>query len=131
MADEKEDFLSADDILGTDDTEYTQVKAWAGRPLMLQSLTAGDMIDFVQSNEGPAKHTAGVRLIIKSAVYPTTKQRMFKDSDLEKLKSKNSKITNVIVDAILKLNGLDKKTQDAAKNDSGETQPEGSPTVLH
>jgi len=131
MSDKEQDFLSAEDILGTDDIEYVQVKAWRDRPLMLQSLSAGDMIEFVQSNEGPAKHTAGVRLIIKSVVHPQTKQRMFKDSDLEALKKKNSKITNTIVDAILKLNGLDKKAQDAAKNGSGETQPEGSPTVLH
>jgi hypothetical protein len=127
---EKDDLLSAEDILGTDDIEYVKVPAWGGKSLQLQSLTAGDMIEFVQTNEGPARHTAGVRLIIKSAV-DKDKKRMFKDSDLELLKRKNSKITNVIVDAILKLNGLDKKSQEAAKNVSGEAVPADSPSVLH
>lgn len=124
--DNETDFLSAEDILSSDDIEYTSVTAWGNRLLKLQSLTAGDMIEFVQSNEGPARHTAGVRLIIKSAVGGD-KKRLFKDTDLEVLKRKNSKITNSIVDAILKLNGLDKKSQDAAKNASGETVPVGSP----
>lgn len=127
---EKDDLLSAEDILGTDDIEYVKVPAWGGKSLQLQSLTAGDMIEFVQTNEGPARHTAGVRLIIKSAV-DKDKKRIFKDSDLELLKRKNSKITNVVVDAILKLNGLDKKSQEAAKNASGETVPADSPSVLH
>lgn len=132
---EQDDELSLSDMLDTDDIEYATVPAWkkpngAQGTVRIRSLTAGDMIQFVQTNEGPAKHTAGVRLIIKSVVDKHG-NLMFKDDDLTKLKKRNSKITNSIVDAILKLNGLDKKTQDAAKNDSGGTEPDASPTVLH
>ncbi len=123
-----EELLNAEDILGTDDVEYVTVKAWSNRPIRLQSLNAGDLIDFIQTNDGPAKHTAGLRLIIKSAVDKNN-NLLFTDKNLEALKKKNSKITNVIIDAILKLNGLDPKSKDAAKNASGETVPDASPTV--
>lgn len=112
-------FLSADDILGSNDVEYAPVKAWNGI-LRLKSLTAGDMIEFIQANEGAAKHSAGIRLIIKSAVDKHGVP-LFGPTHQEAIKKKNTKVTNQVIDAILKLNGLDKDAQKSAKNDSSET----------
>jgi hypothetical protein len=116
----EDDFLSVDEMLSSADVEYASVPAWNksdGTPgnVRIGSLTAGDMIDFVQANEGPAKATAGIRLIIKSLVDKNG-VRVGDIKQMDAFKKKNSKITNSVVEAILKLNGLDKKVQETAKN---------------
>jgi hypothetical protein len=108
--------LSFDDILSANDTRYDEVEVWGG-VVRIGSLTAGDMIEFVESNEGPAKRTAGLRLIIKSLVDADGK-RIGQDSHLDGLRKKDNESTSKVIKAILKLNGLDtKKAQDEAKND--------------
>lgn len=130
---EDDGLLSADDILGSEDTEYITVKAWKGN-VRIKSLTAGDLMELVQSNEGPAKKTFNARLIIASVVDKNG-TLVFSPSHQAALLRKSSKVSADIVMAILKLNGIDQKSQDArleaAKNDSGETPPDASPTVLH
>jgi len=103
-----EGYLTREEIMGISDTEYATVKAWGGKTLRLQSLTAGDMIEFSESNEGEAKRTAGLRLIIKSAIDGEGKP-VFVDKDLGLLRERNHRITNDIVLAILKLNGMEVK----------------------
>lgn len=125
-------FESIDDMLANDDIEIKKIPAWKRKDgtqghILIASLTAGDMIEFVEANEGPAKRTAGLRLIIKSLVN-SKGERIGKMTDIERLKTRNSRITNQIVDEILKLNGLDKKSQDESKNASGEASTDASPT---
>ena len=109
--------LSVDDILSADDTEYKLVPGFKdGESFRIKSITAGDMIEFVESNEGEAKRTAGLRLIVKSLVDGDGK-RIMDDTHIALLRKKSQKVTNRLVDEILKLNGLDVKKDAAAKNE--------------
>ena len=107
--------LSINDILAAEDTDYKEVEVWGGL-VRVGSLTAGDLLEFVEANEGPAKRTAGLRLIIKSIV-DIDGNRIGKDTDLQGLKTRNSKQIEKLTHEILKLNGLGKKAQEEAKND--------------
>jgi hypothetical protein len=125
LADEKP--LSIEDILAVDDIQYTEVEAWGGK-VRLGSLTAGDVLEFVESNEGPAKRTAGIRLLIKSLV-DADGNRIGRPEMLDRFRKKNAQIINMLVEKILILNGLSTKgTTEAAKNDSGEALPGASLT---
>jgi len=110
----EKEYLTADEILSINDLEYSTVKAWGGKDVRLQSLTAGDMIDFQESMEGEAKRTAGLRLIIKSAVDGDGRP-IFTDKHLGMLREKSQRITNTIVAAILKLNGMEVKKDGTTK----------------
>jgi hypothetical protein len=87
------------------------------------------MIEFVETNEGPGKRTAGLRMIIKSLVDADGK-RIGKDEHLQLWMRRSQKTCNSLVDAILKLNGLDKESKAAAGNASSEAPVSGaSPTA--
>jgi hypothetical protein len=109
--------LSIEEMLAADDVQFAVVKAWNGN-VRIGSLSASDMIEFVESNEGPAKRTAGLRLIIKSLV-----------KHLEAFGKKNAQVTNRIVAEILKLNGLDEAAKKALGNASSEVDTDASPTA--
>jgi hypothetical protein len=110
-------FVSIQDWLTEDDTEYAEVPAFKeGDYFRIKSLTAGDMIEWSEANEGEAKRTAGLRLIIKSVVDEHGKLAL-DDSNLIHLRKKNHKTTDRLVKEILKHNGLDVKAQADVKKD--------------
>ena len=120
--------LSVEEMMAADDIEYVEVEAFGGI-VRLGSIDAGDMIDFVEANEGPAKRTAGLRMIIKSIVDAEGK-RIGHDNQLEQWKHRSQKTCDKIITAILKLNGLDKASKAAAGNASSEAPASGaSPTA--
>lgn len=102
--------LSVDEMMAVEDIQYAEVEAFGGL-VRIGSIDAGDMIEFVETNEGPGKRTAGLRLIIKSLVDEDGK-RIGKDEHLQLWMRRSQKTCNAIVLEILKLNGLD---ADAAK----------------
>ena len=116
-----EEFLSLDDVAQVDDVRYKiiDVPDWGknGQPgkMRIGSLSAQDLIEFAESNEGEAKRTAGLRLIIKSIVDGKGR-RTGTDKHLAILKARNAATTNFVVEEILKLNELnpDKETASAA-----------------
>jgi len=116
MSDKK--VLSVEEMMAADDIEYTEVEAFGGI-VRLGSIDAGSMIEFVESNEGPAKRTAGLRLIIKSLVDGNG-ARIGKEEHLQSWMKRSQKTCNRLVDEILKLNGLDKSAKAAAGNASSE-----------
>ncbi len=120
---------SLEELDQVEDTTYVDcpVPEWKMN-LRFGSLSAGTMIEFVESNEGPAKKTAGLRLINDSMVDASNK-RIGSDKGLAILKKKDARVCNRLVEVILKLNGLDKKAQEAAKNASGEASSDASPTA--
>jgi hypothetical protein len=125
-------YEDVDTMLAAEDVEFKTVAAWNqpnGKPgfVRIASLTAADMIEFAESNEGPAKRTAGLRLLIKSLVNKKG-DRIGRSDQLETFKKKNSRITSSIIDAILELNGLNKKAQEDAKKGSSEAHTDASPT---
>jgi hypothetical protein len=101
-------FETVDDMLAAEDVEYTTVPGWSGT-IRIGSLTAGDMIEWSEANEGEAKRTAGLRLIVKSLVNSDGK-RIGQDRHIPQLRAKSHKVTESIVKAILKLNGFDVPT---------------------
>jgi hypothetical protein len=105
------------DIEADDDVEYATIPAFKeGEFFRIKSLTAGDMIDWSEANEGEAKRTAGLRLIVKSLVDEDGK-RIANDSHIALFRKKSHKRAEEIVKAILKLNGMNVKGTDEAKKD--------------
>lgn len=111
--------LSVEDMLNTPDVEYDEVELWGGL-VRIATISAGDMVTFLESNEGPAKKTAGLRILIKSLV-DREGNRIGNDTHLEGFKKKSNKNVLKLVNAVTKLNGLDtkdeKELKDAIKND--------------
>jgi len=107
-------FESVEDMLAAPDVEYTTIDGWNGK-IRIGSLTAGDMIEWAEANEGEAKRTAGLRLIVKSLVNSEGK-RIGNERHIPLLRAKSHKVTESIVRAILKLNGFQIK-EDATKKD--------------
>lgn len=97
--------LSMDEILAADDVEYAEIEGWKGM-IRIGSLSAEDFIEFNDTNEGPAKKTANVRIILKSLVDKDGK-RIGSDKHIEALKKKSHATINRIVQEIIKLNGLE------------------------
>lgn len=124
-------FLSIEEISNSSDIQYADVEVpeWGGT-VRFGSLDAGELIDFIEANDGPAKRNAGIRLIIKSLVDENN-NRIGTDRHLEIFKKKSAKVCSRLVDDILRLNGLDAKGKDVPKNVSSEADTDASPTVLH
>lgn len=110
------EYLSMDEVAAAPDVEYDTVVAWAGKPIRIGSLTAADLIEWSEASEGEAKRTAGVRLIVRSMVDKDG-NRIANDTHIGVFAKKSHKITETIVRAILKLNGMDVKADAAAKKD--------------
>lgn len=131
MADQTQKvFDSIDDMLAKDDVRYATVPVpeWGGA-VRFGSLSAGAMLDFVESNEGPAKRTAGLRLIIQSLVDSTGKRIGNVEKHLEAMRSKDAQVTNRLVGEILKLNGMDEASKKVLGNESSAASSGASPTV--
>jgi len=124
---EDEKVLSVEEMLAAPDTRFHSVKLWGGI-VRIGSLEAGDMLDFIESNEGPAKRTAGLRLIIRSLVDDRG-VRIGTDKHLEGFKKKNAQDINTLVGEILKLNGMDEAARKVLGNASSEAPIGGSPTA--
>lgn len=127
--------VSFDDVKNANDVKFVEVPVpeWGGPGSVMRigSLDAAAMMRFVEANEGVAKRTAGLRLIVESWVDDDG-NRIGKMEHLEMLKTRNQGVLSRVVQAILDLNGLSTKVNmDDAKNDSGETAQGVSPTVLH
>lgn len=124
-----EKFLGFDDILNTDDVQYDviDVPAWKGK-IRVGSLSANDLLEFVEANEDPVqKRLAAARLLNKSLVDENGKRLGGPERETQLMK-KDARVLTDIVQKILVLNGMDKKTSDAEKNASGEAPTDASPT---
>jgi hypothetical protein len=105
-----------EEIVSSTDVEYAEIEGFTkDKPFRIGSLTAGDMIEWSEANEGEAKRTAGLRLIAKSLV--NSKNERFADSpkSIAVFRTKSHKVTERIVKEILKLNGMSIKEKDAEK----------------
>jgi hypothetical protein len=108
------------DILASATIEYATIPGYKpGQKLRIGSLTAGDMIEWSEANDGDAKRTAGLRLITKSLVGNPPENRRIADDpkNIAAFRMMPHKETERIVQAIIKLNGLKVGQDDAAKKD--------------
>lgn len=100
--------------------------------LKLASLNSEDMIEWHQDNlDEEKKKLSGFRLLIKSIVDEAgnriPKERH--DEFLAMFRGKDANVIRRAVSKALELNGMRLKTDPAnAKNDSGETNTDASPT---
>lgn len=108
-------YETIEEILAEPDVEYALVPGWGDKKIRIGSLTAGDMIEWSEANEGEAKRTAGLRLIVKSLVDSQGK-RIGNDKHISLLRAKSHKVTEGIVKAILKLNGFVIKEDNTKKD---------------
>lgn len=116
--------LSMQEFLDEPDIEYARIPGFrSDTSIVIGSLSAGDLIEWSEANEGEAKRNAGLRLIAKSLVDGNPDEdegakgvRISSDKDLGKLRAKSHKVTERIVKAILKLNGMTVKGDADAKN---------------
>jgi hypothetical protein len=110
--------LSPLEFLDEDDVEYELIDGFKkGEKLRIRSLTAGDIIEWAEAseaNEKELKRTAGLRLIVRSLVDENGHRQLTEVQHLEALRKKNHALTNRVVSAILKHNGMDPKKPDKA-----------------
>jgi hypothetical protein len=121
MAEDKV-YGSMDEILasGSSDVEYSVINGFkAGEKVRIGSLTAGDLIEWSEANEGEAKRTAGLRLITKSLVGPEPENKRYADDvkNIPKFRVMRHKETERIVKEILKLNGMTVAAEAEVKKD--------------
>jgi hypothetical protein len=121
---EKEDkiYASMDDIAaaGADAVEYAIIDGFRpNEKVRIGSVTAGDIIEWSEANEGEAKRTAGLRLITKSLVGPEPENRRYADDakNIAKFRGMRHKETERIVKEILRLNGMNVKAEADTKKD--------------
>jgi hypothetical protein len=113
----EEHVLSMAEIEAEDGVEYATIPGFKeGQVFRIASLTAGDMIEWSEANEGEAKRTAGLRLIVKSLVDESGKH-IATDAHIATFRKKTHKVTEAIVKAILKHNGMSVKQDAEAKKD--------------
>lgn len=115
MAEDK--ILSMADIEAANDIEYAEIPGFkTGEIFRIRSLDAGALITWSESNEGEAKRTAGLRLIVQSLVDGNG-ARIADDTHIALFRKKSHKVTERIVREILKLNGMTVKQDADAKKD--------------
>lgn len=109
---------SMEEISVVHDVEYKTIPGFAeGQQIRIGSLTAGDLIEWSEANEGEAKRTAGIRLIVKSLADDAGVRYAMKDEakNIQILKARAHKTTEKIVKAVLELNGMNVKAEDETK----------------
>lgn len=105
--------------------EYTRTPGFhPGQVFVIASLSAGDMIEWSEANEGPAKRTAGLRLIVNSVVdgepgvdEGATGKRIMDDTHIALLRKLPHKTTENVVRAIIVHNGMNVKLDGEVKKD--------------
>ncbi|MES2360076.1 MAG: hypothetical protein V4529_17175 [Gemmatimonadota bacterium] len=108
---------SMDEILSSDDVEFVTIEGFTkNKPFRIGSLTAGDLIEWSEANEGEAKRTAGLRLICKSLVNSKNERFASDSKNIAVFRLKSHKVTERIVKEILALNGMVVKDAEKAKN---------------
>jgi hypothetical protein len=129
-------FETMDEIVSAGGTEFRTLKAWGGKAARIGSLTAGQLINFLNNNDDPAKRRMNGLILIAQSLVDKAGKRLVDTKDneamskaIDQLKDKDAKVNATLVEKILELNGLNKKdAKEIAKNVSGEANTDASPT---
>lgn len=118
--------LTVDETLSADDVEYAVIPTWKVKDpktgemvqgyTRIGSLSAGDIIEWRETNEGPAKRTMGIRLLVNSLVDEKG-FRIGTPAHYEAFKKKSNANMERILAEIVKLNGMTVKAEEKVKND--------------
>lgn len=115
-----DDFDSLNDI-AFDDVYIPEWKKW----IRLGSLTADDLLDWVEANEGAPKKLQGLRLLVKSIVDQNG-NRIGTEELVEKLRKRHAGAVRRLMERATKLNGLEDKEDEKIKNVSSEAPSDAS-----
>ena len=117
-----DEMASFEELEAAEGVEYATIKAY-GLTFEVGQVSSFDMIEWVESNEDPAKsREAGLRLLVKSLV-DKNRQRIPKADHARMVKvfgNKSNLANGKVIAVILRLNGMDKAAQKlvaALKND--------------
>lgn len=123
---EEQRILTIDEMLAAEDIEYATIETWKVKDpktgQMVQcysrigSLNAEQIIDWREQNEGPAKRTMGIRLLVDSLV-DADGNRIGTSKHYEAFKKKSNAVMEKILAEIVKLNGMTVKQENATKKD--------------
>lgn len=118
MTEETTPIDSMEDIMSADSIEYATIEGFTKTTTVrIGSLSAGDLLDWVEANDGDAKRTAGLRLICKSLVNGKNERFASDPKNIAIFRTKSHKVILRIIQEIQKLNGLTAKGNEAVKND--------------
>lgn len=119
------EYLSLDEILQADDTEYVDVEMpeWKrgdgsiGK-VRLRTLTNTELVEYTESmaKNAEAKRRGNIELIVRSAIRPDG-SALFSKEGAAALQEKSAKAFNRLAKAALKLNGVTDDEAKQAKND--------------
>lgn len=111
-------FLSAEDLLSASpEVKYKKIPVW-GKNVWIQLVTAEDILIWNELNEGPAKRTAGARLMVRSIVKsPEEPVQLLTEDAIPTLLKKDHASSEKIIKEILTFNGMVVAKEKEAKND--------------
>lgn len=104
--------LGASDIVGKEDFEYREVEVpeWGGM-VRLRVISAAEAIQFTEFVKGESKKNAMLK-IVALCLCDANGKRLFDDSKLQTLGSKNLKVLMRLQTESLELNGMTSKKKD-------------------
>lgn len=111
---------SLEELKELDEVKYATIRGFLpGKTLRIGSLTASDLMEWTEANEGPAKRTAGLRLICRSLVGPAPENKRYANDDknIAIFRTKRHAETERIIREILDLNGMRPDRDNASKKD--------------
>lgn len=115
------DLFGLDDIIDANVINYDTVKAYGGK-VRIGSLNSDDMLEWIEQNEDKDKRKrAGLRLLVRSLVDKdgnrVPENRI--EEAVNKFGKKDAKENGKVIEAALRLNGLDRAARllAALKND--------------
>lgn len=125
--------LSLDDFLKLDDTEYTTITIpeWNNVEVRLRSITAKDMIEWTERNDGEEKKTAAARLFVLCWVNDKGERQVTGEAAeavIKKVENLRHSAIDRIYSALSKLNNLGKQAPEEAKNASSAASSDVQPT---
>jgi hypothetical protein len=132
MGESEKKILSFADAMKADDTHYLEmdIPEWGGT-YKFGSVSASEMMRWVEANQGEAKKTASFRLIAQSWIEPDGKRLEEPDKAIDSFRGRDNLVIERILEELIKLNGLKIKGREEAKNDSSGTATDASRTALH
>lgn len=109
--DEFADVMTFDEIEAAQGIQYATVPAWGGKKLAVASISAGEILEWLDKREDPKEgKAAGLNMIARSLIGKDKKRLCPDDASMEKmvaiLRDKDSKTINAVVSAIAGLNGI-------------------------
>lgn len=132
------DFNSVELVMSEPGTRFWTMKAWANKLARFGTLTAAQMIQFLENNDKAELKRKNTAVLIALSLVDKEGKRLINTEDpklvekfVAEILTRDAQVNATLADKILEKNGLNKKDAKAiAKNALGEAEPGASPTAL-